>query len=53
MLQVVLYVLCVIIVATAATAGSSNWLLGSLLITTYFLIGISFWYEKPDDSNPI
>jgi Ca2+/H+ antiporter len=29
--------------------GKSNWLLGSLLITTYFLIAIGFWYEDVVD----
>mmetsp|Transcript_6526 Transcript_6526/g.9841 ORF Transcript_6526/g.9841 Transcript_6526/m.9841 type:complete len:475 (-) Transcript_6526:71-1495(-) len=49
--EVILYVLSVIIVATASTAGRSNWLLGSLLITTYVLIGLAFWYEEDVDSS--
>jgi Ca2+:H+ antiporter len=44
--EVILYFLSVVIVATAASAGSSNWLLGSLLITAYVLCAIAFWVEK-------
>ncbi|KAG5189329.1 Sodium/calcium exchanger protein-domain-containing protein [Tribonema minus] len=49
--EVVLYFLSVIIVTTAATAGSSNWLLGSLLVTTYVLVSLAFWYEKVDGDD--
>jgi Ca2+:H+ antiporter len=49
--EVILYVLSVIIVATASTAGRSNWLLGSLLITTYVLISLAFWYEKVEEDG--
>lgn len=44
--EIMLYILSVIIVTNCVMNGRSNWLEGSLLISTYFMIAIGFWYEK-------
>ena len=44
-----LYILSILIVALCILDGSSNWLEGSLLITTYFMICVGFWFEKVQD----
>lgn len=44
-----LYILSIVIVSLCVSDGSSNWLEGSLLITTYFMICVGFWYEKVQD----
>ncbi|CAM9841025.1 unnamed protein product [Chrysoparadoxa australica] len=46
--EVVLYLMSIIIVTASLSGGSSNWLQGSLLITTYVLIGLAFWVGEPD-----
>jgi Ca2+:H+ antiporter len=43
--EIILYVLSIFTVSICTLDGKSNWLLGSLLITTYFLIAIAFWFE--------
>eukprot|EP00640_Fibrocapsa_japonica_P004248 CAMPEP_0113945960 /NCGR_PEP_ID=MMETSP1339-20121228/53329_1 /TAXON_ID=94617 /ORGANISM="Fibrocapsa japonica" /LENGTH=235 /DNA_ID=CAMNT_0000951823 /DNA_START=104 /DNA_END=811 /DNA_ORIENTATION=- /assembly_acc=CAM_ASM_000762 len=40
------YAMAIIIVAHCVSSGSSNWLYGSMLITTYVLVAIAFWFEK-------
>ena len=47
--ELILYILSIIIVALCILDGSSNWLEGSLLITTYFMICVGFWFEKVED----
>lgn len=47
--EIFLYVLSVFTVSIALGTGRSNWLLGSLLITTYVMIAIGFWFEKVVD----
>mmetsp|Transcript_25472 Transcript_25472/g.39458 ORF Transcript_25472/g.39458 Transcript_25472/m.39458 type:complete len:474 (-) Transcript_25472:205-1626(-) len=47
--ELCLYILSIIIVSLCVTDGSSNWLEGSLLITTYFMIAVGFWYEQVED----
>jgi Ca2+:H+ antiporter len=44
--EIVLFILSVVIVSILVSNGKSNWLEGSMLITTYILIGIGFWFEK-------
>lgn len=44
--EIVLFILSVIIVSILVSNGKSNWLEGSMLITTYILIAIGFWFEK-------
>jgi len=44
--EIMLYVLAVIIVSGCVSNGRSNWLEGSLLVTTYVMIAVGFWFEK-------
>jgi Ca2+:H+ antiporter len=44
--EVVLYVLSVFTVSVVCSNPKCNWLEGSLLITTYSLIAVGFWFEK-------
>lgn len=39
------YVLSIVIVSTCVSNGTSNWLQGSLLVTTYVLVAVACWYE--------
>jgi Ca2+:H+ antiporter len=43
--EVVLYVLSVLTVSVVCSNPVCNWLSGSLLITTYCLIAVGFWFE--------
>lgn len=43
--EVVLYVLSVFTVSVVCSNPNCNWLSGSLLITTYCLIAVGFWFE--------
>jgi len=47
--EFVLYILSLWIVTICLSSSKGNWLLGVLLITTYAMLGIAFWYEKVDD----
>jgi len=42
--EIVLFVLSVLVVGIIVSYPRSNWLEGSILITTYFLIAIGFWF---------
>lgn len=44
--EIVLYVLSVFTVSVCVSNPKGNWLEGSLLITTYFMLALGFWYEK-------
>ena len=44
--EVVLYVLSVFTVSVCLSNGKGNWLEGSLLVTTYVMIAIGFWFEN-------
>lgn len=44
--EICLYVLSIFTVTIALETGRSNWLLGSLLVTTYVMIATGFWFEK-------
>eukprot|EP00934_Nitzschia_sp_Nitz4_P006964 Nitzschia sp. Nitz4//scaffold13_size275219//192445//193954//NITZ4_000895-RA/size275219-augustus-gene-0.238-mRNA-1//1//CDS//3329536077//6954//frame0 len=44
--EIVLYVLSVFTVSVCVSNPKGNWLEGSLLITTYIMIAIGFWFEK-------
>ncbi|CAM9237246.1 unnamed protein product, partial [Ectocarpus sp. 4 AP-2014] len=37
-------VLSIVIVSTTVSNGTSNWLQGSLLVTTYVLVAVACWY---------
>lgn len=43
--EIILYVLSIVIVSTCVSNGTSNWLQGSLLVTTYVLVAVACWYE--------
>mmetsp|Transcript_14828 Transcript_14828/g.21884 ORF Transcript_14828/g.21884 Transcript_14828/m.21884 type:complete len:422 (-) Transcript_14828:302-1567(-) len=43
--EIVLYFLSVVTVGISLTNSKSNWLLGSLLVETYFLVALGFFYE--------
>mmetsp|Transcript_43269 Transcript_43269/g.104605 ORF Transcript_43269/g.104605 Transcript_43269/m.104605 type:complete len:491 (-) Transcript_43269:181-1653(-) len=47
--EIAVYILSIFTVSICLLDGKSNWLLGSLLITTYVLIAIGFWYEDVVD----
>ncbi|CAJ1958516.1 unnamed protein product [Cylindrotheca closterium] len=47
--EITVYILSIFTVSICLLDGKSNWLLGSLLITTYVLIAIGFWYEDVVD----
>ena len=44
--EIILYVLSVFTVSVCLANPRGNWLEGSLLITTYLMIAIGFWFEK-------
>ena len=47
--EIMLYVLSVFTVSICLSNPSGNWLEGSLLITTYLMIALGFWYEDLQD----
>jgi Ca2+:H+ antiporter len=44
--EVILFVLSIMTVSIVIANPTSNWLVGSLLITTYCLICVGFWFEN-------
>lgn len=47
--EISLYVLSIFTVSVCLGTGKSNWLLGSVLITTYIMVAIGFWFEEVED----
>ena len=47
--ELVLFVLSIFTVSICIANPRSNWLEGSLLITTYLMIAVGFWFEKVVD----
>lgn len=47
--EVILFILSVIVVSICVSNSKSNWLEGSMLITTYVMIAVGFWFEKVVD----
>mmetsp|Transcript_13934 Transcript_13934/g.39109 ORF Transcript_13934/g.39109 Transcript_13934/m.39109 type:complete len:509 (-) Transcript_13934:915-2441(-) len=47
--EITLYIISIFTVSVCLGTGSSNWLLGSVLVTTYIMVGIGFWFEKVED----
>jgi Ca2+:H+ antiporter len=47
--ELILFILSVVVVSILVSNSKSNWLEGSMLITTYILIAVGFWYEKVVD----
>jgi len=43
--EVIMFVMSVAITMPVMLTGSSHWLMGSLLITTYLFIAFAFWFE--------
>lgn len=43
--EIILYILSVLTVSIVLSNPKCNWLEGSLLITTYFLVAVGFWFE--------
>ena len=52
--ELILYIMSVIITIPVLTAGTSNWIHGSLLITCYLFIAFALWHEKvlPEPGEP-
>jgi len=44
--EIILFILSIFIVSIAMGNTKSNWLLGALLIITYIMIAIGFWFEN-------
>eukprot|EP00612_Vaucheria_litorea_P004555 CAMPEP_0171461834 /NCGR_PEP_ID=MMETSP0945-20130129/6120_1 /TAXON_ID=109269 /ORGANISM="Vaucheria litorea, Strain CCMP2940" /LENGTH=455 /DNA_ID=CAMNT_0011988253 /DNA_START=39 /DNA_END=1406 /DNA_ORIENTATION=- len=44
--EVYVYLVSILLVSHLVGNGNSNWLLGSLLITCYFLLAFAFWFEQ-------
>lgn len=44
--EVILFVMSIITVSIVLSTPECNWLEGSLLITTYLLIAVGFWFEN-------
>jgi len=44
--EITLYIISIFTVTVCLKTGRSNWLLGSVLITTYVMLAIGFWFEK-------
>lgn len=44
--EIMLYILSVVTVSICLANPKSNWLEGSLLMTTYTMIAVGFWYEN-------
>jgi len=47
--EIILLIMSVIIVSICLSNPKGNWLEGSLLMTTYCMIAMGFWYEKVVD----
>ena len=44
--EVILYVLSVVVVSICVSNSKTNWLEGSMLVTTYLMVALGFWFEK-------
>lgn len=44
--ELYIYLIVVLIVSHLVSSGSSNWMLGSMLITCYLMVALAFWFEK-------
>lgn len=47
--EIQLYILSIFTVSVCLGTGKSNWLLGSVLVITYFMVAIGFWFEKVEN----
>lgn len=44
--EIILFILAMFTVQICLSSPKVNWLEGSLLITTYLMIAVGFWFEK-------
>lgn len=44
--EVYLYLISVVLVSLCLSNERSNWLEGSLLVSTYFMVAVGIYYEK-------
>ncbi|KAG5176981.1 Sodium/calcium exchanger protein-domain-containing protein, partial [Tribonema minus] len=44
-MEIYIFLVVVLIVSHMVGSGSSNWLLGSMLITCYLMVALAFWFE--------
>jgi Ca2+:H+ antiporter len=51
--EVVIFVLSVIITVPILLSGSSHWLLGSMLITSYAFVAFAFWFERGHGTDDV
>jgi len=49
--EVLVYIMSIVIVTNAVGSGRSNWLFGSMLITTYVLIAVAVWFEQVPEAE--
>ena len=47
--EVMLFILSIVVVSILVSNSKSNWLEGSMLITTYVMVAVGFWFEKVKD----
>lgn len=47
--EITLYILSIFTVSVCLGTGKSNWLLGSVLMITYLMVAIGFWFEEVKD----
>lgn len=47
--EIILYVLSVVVVSICLSNSKGNWLEGSMMVTTYFMVALGFWFEKVKD----
>lgn len=47
--EIILFVLSIVVVFICLSDSKSNWLEGSMLVTTYVMIAVGFWFEKVQD----
>ena len=43
--EIILFVMAVVIVSICLSNPKTNWLEGSLLVTSYAMIAVGFWFE--------
>uniref|UniRef100_A0A7S1C2L9 Sodium/calcium exchanger membrane region domain-containing protein n=1 Tax=Corethron hystrix TaxID=216773 RepID=A0A7S1C2L9_9STRA len=47
--EIGVYFLAILISIASTGSGTTNWLAGSLLVTTYLMLAVGFFYEKVED----
>jgi hypothetical protein len=50
--EIILYVMSVVTVSIVLNYHKVNWLEGSLLVTTYVMIAVGFWFENVSQLAP-